>query len=125
MDENTQKIALVTGASRGLGAAMAECLGARGWHVIAVARTAGGLEELDDRIRAEGGPAATLAPMDVNEAAAMMQLAAAMAQQASQPPAPAQAAPAAADGADTALDEAATATDEAAAENTGDLPTTQ
>ncbi|WBU57715.1 SDR family NAD(P)-dependent oxidoreductase [Paracoccus sediminicola] len=80
MDENTQKIALVTGASRGLGAAMAECLGARGWHVIAVARTAGGLEELDDRIRAEGGPAATLAPMDVNEAAAMMQLAAAVAQ---------------------------------------------
>lgn len=79
MDQDTQKIALVTGASRGLGAAMAEALGASGHHVIAVARTTGALEELDDRIRAAGGPAPTLAPMDVNEAAAMMQLAGAIA----------------------------------------------
>lgn len=74
-----EKIALVTGASRGLGAAMAEGAGARGYHVIAVARTTGALEELDDRIRAAGGAAATLAPMDVIEAPAMMQLAGAIA----------------------------------------------
>ena len=73
MDQNTQKIALVTGASRGLGAALAEGLGARGWHIIAVARTTGALEELDDRIRAAGG-SATLAPMDVTVPEAMVQL---------------------------------------------------
>ena len=65
--------ALVTGASRGIGAAAAEWLAARGAHVIAVARTTGGLEELDDRIKAAGG-AATLAPMDVTEDAAMQHL---------------------------------------------------
>jgi len=70
----TPKVALVTGASRGLGAALAEGLAARGYHVLAVARTVGGLEELDDRIRAAGGQA-TLAPMDVGEAAAMQQMA--------------------------------------------------
>ncbi|SNR53891.1 SDR family NAD(P)-dependent oxidoreductase [Paracoccus sediminis] len=70
----TPKIALVTGASRGLGAALSEELAARGFHVLAVARTVGGLEELDDRIRRAGG-AATLAPMDVAEAPAMQQLA--------------------------------------------------
>lgn len=75
----TQKIALVTGASRGLGAAVAEALGKRGYHVIAVARTTGALEELDDRIRAAGGAPATLAPMDVIESPAMMQLASAIA----------------------------------------------
>ncbi|SIS63090.1 NAD(P)-dependent dehydrogenase, short-chain alcohol dehydrogenase family [Paracoccus saliphilus] len=68
------RLALVTGASRGLGAALAEELAARGYHVLAVARTVGGLEELDDRIRAAGG-SATLAPMDVGEAPAMQQLA--------------------------------------------------
>jgi hypothetical protein len=67
------RIALVTGASRGLGAALAEALGGRGWHVVAVARTAGGLEELDDRIRAAGG-AATLAPMDITVDEAMRTL---------------------------------------------------
>ncbi|MDO5705687.1 MAG: SDR family oxidoreductase [Paracoccus sp. (in: a-proteobacteria)] len=72
-----QKIALVTGASRGLGAAMAEALGAKGWHVLAVARTTGALEELDDRIRAVGGKA-TLAPMDVTVPEAMVQLTKAM-----------------------------------------------
>ena len=61
-----QKIALITGASRGLGAALAEAL-APAHHVIAVARTTGALEELDDRIKAKGGQA-TLAPMDVNNA---------------------------------------------------------
>ena len=64
--------ALVTGASRGLGAAVAEAL-APTHHVIAVARTVGGLEELDDRIRAAGG-ATTLAPMDVTDDGAMQHL---------------------------------------------------
>lgn len=64
--------ALVTGASRGLGAAVAEAL-APTHHVVAVARTVGALEELDDRIQARGGQA-TLAPMDVTEDAAMQQL---------------------------------------------------
>ncbi|PYE85837.1 SDR family NAD(P)-dependent oxidoreductase [Pseudoroseicyclus aestuarii] len=64
--------ALVTGAGRGLGAALAEAL-APTHHVIAVARTTGALEELDDRIQAAGG-SATLAPMDIGVAAAMQQL---------------------------------------------------
>lgn len=66
------KIALITGASRGLGAALAEAL-APEHHIVAVARTVGGLEELDDRIRTKGG-AATLAPMDVTKADAMAEL---------------------------------------------------
>jgi NAD(P)-dependent dehydrogenase (short-subunit alcohol dehydrogenase family) len=73
----TQKIALVTGASRGLGAAIAEQLALRGWHVVAVARTVGGLEELDDRVKAAGMPGAgalTLAPMDVTNDDAMRHL---------------------------------------------------
>lgn len=65
--------ALVTGASRGLGAALALAMAEAGFHVIAVARTVGGLEELDDRIKAVGGQA-TLAPMDVTEAPAMQHL---------------------------------------------------
>lgn len=73
----TQKIALVTGASRGLGAALAEQLVLRGWHVVAVARTVGALEELDDRVKAAGLPGAgglTLAPMDVTNDDAMRHL---------------------------------------------------
>ena len=73
----TQKIALVTGASRGLGAALAEQLALRGWHVVAVARTVGGLEELDDRVKSAGLPGAgalTLAPMDVTNDDAMRHL---------------------------------------------------
>lgn len=61
------KTVLVTGASRGLGRAIAEHLGAEGWHVIAVARTTGGLEELDDAIRAAGGQPATLVPVDLTD----------------------------------------------------------
>ena len=68
------RVALVTGASRGLGFALAEALGAAGWHVLAVARTTGGLEELDDRIVAAGG-SATLAPMDITDDKAMAHLA--------------------------------------------------
>ncbi len=66
------KIALITGASRGLGFALAEAL-APDHHIIAVARTVGGLEELDDRIQAKGG-SATLAPMDVTDRDAMAHL---------------------------------------------------
>ena len=73
----TPRIALVTGASRGLGAALAEVLATRGWHVVAVARTVGGLEDLDDRVRAlklPGAGALTLAPMDVTNEDAMRHL---------------------------------------------------
>lgn len=68
----TDKIALITGASRGLGAALAKAL-APTHHIVAVARTVGALEELDDAIQAAGGQA-TLAPMDVTNADAMAQL---------------------------------------------------
>jgi NAD(P)-dependent dehydrogenase (short-subunit alcohol dehydrogenase family) len=70
-----QRIALITGASRGLGAALAETLAALGWHVVAVARTVGGLEEVDDRVKAlKGVGALTLAPMDITDEAAMRHL---------------------------------------------------
>jgi len=58
------RIALVTGASRGIGRATALALAGAGAHVVAVARTVGALEELDDAIRARGG-SATLVPLDV------------------------------------------------------------
>lgn len=74
MTETPQKrLALVTGASRGLGFALAEELAARSWHVIALGRTLGGLEELDDRIQARGG-SATLAAMDITRDDAMRHL---------------------------------------------------
>ena len=66
MSSETKKIALVTGASRGLGAAVSIALAKEGYHVIAVARTTGALEELDDRIQAEGG-SATLVPLDITD----------------------------------------------------------
>ncbi|CUH86329.1 Fatty acyl-CoA reductase [Phaeobacter sp. CECT 5382] len=68
----TQKLALITGASRGLGAALAEAL-APTHHIVAVARTTGALEELDDRIKVAGG-SATLAPMDITVPEAMATL---------------------------------------------------
>ena len=73
----TQKIALVTGASRGLGSAFAEQLALRGFHVVAVARTVGGLEELDNRVKSAHLPGAgglTLAPMDITNDDAMRHL---------------------------------------------------
>jgi hypothetical protein len=71
----TQKIALVTGASRGLGAAMAAHLAVQGWHVVAVARTTGGLEEVDDRAKAANASGGlTLAPMDITNDDAMRHL---------------------------------------------------
>ena len=66
------QIALITGASRGLGAALARQL-APTHHIIAVAKTVGALEELDDAVQAAGG-VATLAPMDITVDAAMQQL---------------------------------------------------
>jgi NAD(P)-dependent dehydrogenase (short-subunit alcohol dehydrogenase family) len=71
------RIALVTGASRGIGAATALALARAGAHVVAVARTVGGLEELDDAIRAAGGTA-TLVPLDLTDTAGVLRLAAAL-----------------------------------------------
>jgi NAD(P)-dependent dehydrogenase (short-subunit alcohol dehydrogenase family) len=71
------KIALVTGASRGIGAALALQLAEAGAHVVAVARTTGGLEELDDKIRAVGG-SATLVPLDLKDSDGIARLALAL-----------------------------------------------
>jgi len=60
------KVALVTGASRGIGYAIAKMLAEQGAHIIAVARTVGGLEELDDEIQALGS-SATLVPLDLKD----------------------------------------------------------
>jgi NAD(P)-dependent dehydrogenase (short-subunit alcohol dehydrogenase family) len=59
-----ERLALVTGASRGIGRAVALALAQHGAHVVVTARTVGGLEELDDEIRAHGGKA-TLLPLDL------------------------------------------------------------
>jgi NAD(P)-dependent dehydrogenase (short-subunit alcohol dehydrogenase family) len=67
------RIALVTGASRGLGRAAAIALGAAGAHVICVARTVGGLEETDDAIQKAGGTA-TLVPLNLKDVAAIDRL---------------------------------------------------
>lgn len=69
----SDRIALVTGASRGIGYFLAKHLAAAGAHVIAVARTVGGLEELDDEIRAAGGQA-TLVPLDLADMAGIDRL---------------------------------------------------
>jgi NAD(P)-dependent dehydrogenase (short-subunit alcohol dehydrogenase family) len=73
----TNRIALVTGASRGIGAATALALARMGAHVVAVARTVGGLEELDDAIREAGGTA-TLVPLDLIDTDGIVRLAAAL-----------------------------------------------
>ncbi len=73
------KLALVTGASRGIGAATAEALAATGAHVILTARTASALEEVEDRIHAAGG-SATIAPMDLTEGDHVKKLAEAVAE---------------------------------------------
>ena len=78
MQDLKGRTALVTGASRGLGRALAESLGARGAEVIAMARTVGGLEELDDAIRAAGGPPATLVPADLTDDPGLERLGAAI-----------------------------------------------
>ena len=71
------QLALVTGASRGIGAATAVALGAAGAHVVLTARTAGGLEEVEEAIYAGGG-SATIAPMDLTENESVARLAAAV-----------------------------------------------
>lgn len=73
------RIALVTGASRGIGRATALALAKEGAHVVAVARTVGGLEELDDEIKKAGG-AATLVPLDLKDGPAFPRLAGAVAE---------------------------------------------
>jgi len=73
----SDRIALVTGASRGIGAAIALELAKAGAHVIAVARTVGGLEELDDKIVAAGS-SATLVPLDVTDSDGIARLALAL-----------------------------------------------
>jgi NAD(P)-dependent dehydrogenase (short-subunit alcohol dehydrogenase family) len=70
----TDKIALVTGASRGIGHASAVALAKAGAHVVAVARTEGALTELDDEIRAATGQPATLVPMDITAGDSLDQL---------------------------------------------------
>ena len=73
------KLALVTGASRGIGAATAESLAGAGAHVILVARTASALESVDDRIHEAGGTA-TIAPLDLTDGDSIAKLAAAVAE---------------------------------------------
>jgi NAD(P)-dependent dehydrogenase (short-subunit alcohol dehydrogenase family) len=73
------RVALVTGASRGIGAATAEALGAAGAHVILTARTAEALEQVEERIHAAGG-SATIAPLDLTESDSIARLAAAIAE---------------------------------------------
>ncbi len=73
------RLALVTGASRGIGAATAEALAAAGAHVILVARTAKALEEVEERIHAAGG-SATIAPLDLTQGEAIGKLAGAVAE---------------------------------------------
>ena len=73
------KLALVTGASRGIGAATAEAFAASGAHVILVARTASALEEIEEKIHAAGGTA-TIAPLDLTDGESIGKLAGAVAQ---------------------------------------------
>ncbi len=73
------RLALVTGASRGIGAATAEALAREGAHVVVTARTAAGLEEVEDRIHSAGG-SATIAPLDLGDGDSIARLAAAVAE---------------------------------------------
>jgi NAD(P)-dependent dehydrogenase (short-subunit alcohol dehydrogenase family) len=71
------KLALVTGAGRGIGAAIAEALGAEGAHVVLTARTAAELEAVEERIHGAGG-SATIAPLDLTETDSIARLASAI-----------------------------------------------
>ncbi|MBT6116857.1 MAG: SDR family NAD(P)-dependent oxidoreductase [Rhodospirillaceae bacterium] len=72
------RIAVVTGASRGIGAAVAKRFAREGAHLVLIARTQGGLEEVDDAVRTEGGSAATLVPLDLRDFEALDRLGAAL-----------------------------------------------
>lgn len=72
------RLALVTGASRGIGAAVAERFAAEGAKLVLVARTVGGLEETDDAVRRAGGQPATLLPLDLRDFDKIDQLGAAL-----------------------------------------------
>src|SRR5215469_11978977 len=74
------RIALITGASRGIGAAIARAFAAEGAHVVLAARTTGALEEIDDEIRAAGLPQATLVPIDLTDFEKLDQMVLAIAQ---------------------------------------------
>lgn len=71
------RLALITGATRGIGQALAVALARNGAHIVAVGRTQGALEELDDAVRAVGA-AATLAPLDMRDYAGLYRLASAL-----------------------------------------------
>jgi NAD(P)-dependent dehydrogenase (short-subunit alcohol dehydrogenase family) len=73
----TSRIAVVTGASRGIGYATARVLAKAGAHIVAVARTQGALEELDDEIRKDGG-SATLVPLSMTDSDGIARLGAAL-----------------------------------------------
>ncbi|MGE0650371.1 MAG: SDR family NAD(P)-dependent oxidoreductase [Alphaproteobacteria bacterium] len=72
------RLALITGASRGIGAAVAKVFAREGAHVILTARTQGGLEDVDDTIRSTGGEPATLLPADLTDFAVIDRLGAAL-----------------------------------------------
>ncbi len=74
------RIALVTGASRGIGAAVARRFAAEGARLILVARTTGGLEEVDDAVQSASGETATLVPIDLRDGAQIDQLGGAIAE---------------------------------------------
>jgi NAD(P)-dependent dehydrogenase (short-subunit alcohol dehydrogenase family) len=74
VSDETRQVALVTGASRGLGFAVARALGAAGAQVVAMARTVGGLEEVADAIEAAGGPTPTLVPLSITDEGGLQRL---------------------------------------------------
>src|SRR5262245_43226632 len=76
MSADDSRIALITGASRGIGRAVALELARRGWRVVCVARAQKALEALDDEIKAQGKGGATLAPLDLTDYAGIDRLAA-------------------------------------------------
>lgn len=72
--DGKERIVLITGASRGIGAALARRFAAEGAHLVLVARTVGGLEEVDDAVHAASGRHATLVPLDLTDFAAIDRL---------------------------------------------------